>query len=200
MIRIGLCILLLPWAAVPSPAQRPDPAPPPRRGFERAGAPGVTHAPPKSWREQQAGAARLAQWEFGKEDPATCTVLWFGKNGAGTVEANLIRWSEQIDGKEGTRSTPKPGKGLKATMIEKSGTYVAEITPGSRQRHEKPGYRLIGCILETPDGPLYIRIVGPEATVAAERRTILAWIEGFETGKPPDPPPLPGGPPKRDPR
>jgi hypothetical protein len=116
-------------------------------------------------------------------------MFWFGKDGAGSVQANLDRWGAQIDGKEAKPQSLKMPKGWTATMIEKVGTYVAEISPGSPQRHDKAGYRLLGCVLETPGGPLYARMVGPEKLVDGQRAAFQQWIQSFEELKPKTPAP-----------
>ena len=50
--------------------------------------------------------------------------------------------------------------------MDVSGTYVAEVTPGSAERFNKPGFRQLAAVVETPDGPHFVKVVGPAATVA----------------------------------
>jgi hypothetical protein len=55
-----------------------------------------------------------------------------------------------------------------------SGTYVAEVTPGSSERFNKPGFRLRAAVIETKEGPYFVKLTGPEKTVAR-------WDESFMT-------------------
>ena len=51
------------------------------------------------------------------------------------------------------------------TSLDVSGTYVAEVRPGSTERHNKPGFRMRATVVETPKGPYFIKLTGPAGTV-----------------------------------
>ena len=55
--------------------------------------------------------------------------------------------------------------GLKVTLVDVSGTYVAEMMPGSAQRHNSPGFRLRAAVIETSNGPYFIKLTGPAKTI-----------------------------------
>jgi len=55
--------------------------------------------------------------------------------------------------------------GLKLTSLDISGTYVAEMRPGSSDHHNKPGYRMRATVVETPKGPYFIKLTGPAKTI-----------------------------------
>ena len=41
-------------------------------------------------------------------------------------------------------------------------------------------YRMLAAVLETPKGNYYIRLVGPEKTVAAAKKDYVAWLKAFK--------------------
>jgi hypothetical protein len=51
--------------------------------------------------------------------------------------------------------------GLQLTILDVSGTYVAEVRPGATERHNKPGFRMRATVVETPKGPYFIKLTGP---------------------------------------
>jgi hypothetical protein len=113
-------------------------------------------------------------------EDATVTVYYFGGTG-GTVQANLDRWIGQMTQPDGRSSrdvartsTMTSLNGLKITLIDLPGTYVAEVRPGSTERFNKPGFRLKAAVVETRTGPHFIKFVGPAATVAK-------WDASFQT-------------------
>ena len=44
--------------------------------------------------------------------------------------------------------------------------YVAEMSPGATARNNKPRFRLRAGVVETSNGPYFIKLTGPEKTVA----------------------------------
>ena len=147
-------------------------------GCSRVSMSGLSYTPQDGWvRQQTEGPARMAQYEMKGEkgtEPATLTIFHFGPQGAGTVEANIDRWIgqfQQPDGRDSTQVaqlTSDNVNGLKLDRVDVSGTFVAPEAPGSAKKRNDPGFRLIGCVVETAAGPYYIRFLGPAATV--ERR------------------------------
>jgi hypothetical protein len=76
---------------------------------------------------------------------------------------------QQPDGKAAsaaaTRETRKV-HGLTVTLVDVKGTYVAEVMPGAAEHHDSSHYRLRAGVVETSNGPYFIKLVGPEKTVA----------------------------------
>jgi hypothetical protein len=91
-------------------------------------------------------------------------VYYFGGSG-GSVEANLQRWTMQFQSSKDAARTSSTVNGLRLTSLDVSGTYVAELRPGSAERHNKPGFRMRATVVETPKGPYFIKLTGPAATV-----------------------------------
>ena len=126
------------------------------------------------------GEFRLPKADGDSED-AALVVYYFGGTG-GSVQANIDRWVGQISQPDGRASkdvaivTNRKVNGLAMTHVDVSGTLVAEVTPGSAERFNKPGFRLRAAVIETPKGPYFIRVVGPAKTVARWEKDIEAFL------------------------
>ena len=136
--------------------------------------------PQTGWVSKPSSSAmRVAEFTLPKvgTDPenATVTLYYFGGQG-GDVNANLDRWISQIVQPDGSpsKSVAKTsrffpaatGSGLEIVMVDVSGTYVAEVTPGSPEKFNKPGFRQCAAYIQTKSGPYFAKLVGPAATVA----------------------------------
>ena len=144
--------------------------------------------PPAGWvAKPPASSMRIAEFTLPKtgadSEDAALTVYFFGGQG-GSVQANLDRWIGQMsqpDGRESKRvaktSTFKTTSGLAVTLLDVSGTYVAEVQPGSTERFNKPGFRLRAAVIETPGGPYFVKLTGPAATVAKWDDAFLAFLK-----------------------
>jgi hypothetical protein len=117
----------------------------------------------------------------GDPEDAELVLYYFG-GGGGSVDANIERWigqMQQPDGRPLSSSTAAAKRdvrkvnGLDVTLLDVSGTYVAEMAPGATERHHKPNFRLRAAVILTPGGPYYIKVTGPQKTVAK-------WEQSFE--------------------
>ncbi len=112
-------------------------------------------------------------------EDASLVIYFFGGTG-GSVQANLDRWLGQLTQPDGRRTkdvakmSSRLINGLSVTSFDATGTYVAEVTPGSPERFNKPGFRMRAAVVQTPDGPYFIKVVGPT-------RTVTRWDRDFET-------------------
>ncbi len=104
----------------------------------------------------------------------------------GSVEANLARWIGQFaqpDGRpsrEVARVETATVNGLEVTRVDVSGTYTG-MQPGSgAPAAPREGHRLLGAIVQAPEGPLFFKLVGPAPLVdsaAAAFDELVASIE-----------------------
>ncbi len=132
---------------------------------------------PKTWKsEPPKSSMRKAQYMVpGKAGPTSLVIYYFGKGGAGGVQANLDRWIGQIkqpDGKSSKAAAKIVNKtigGMAVTTVDVSGHYTAAMRPGGNTNHDKPNTRMLAAIVVASDGPYYFKMVGPAATVAAEK-------------------------------
>jgi hypothetical protein len=139
---------------------------------------------PQGWvAKAPASSMRVAEFTLPKSaddaEDASLAVFYFGGQG-GTVQANLDRWIGQMTQPDGrasrdvARTTRLSPRGLPITLVDLSGTYVAEVSPGSTERFNKPGFRLRAAVIETKEGPYFVKLTGPEKTVAR-------WDDAFMT-------------------
>ena len=148
----------------------------------------LTFAAPAAWKPVKTSSSmRVAQFGLPGSHAADAelVVYYFGGSG-GTVEANIERWlgqMQQPDGKPSSAVAKRDSRtinGLKVTLVDVGGTYVAEMTPGARERHNSPNFRLRAAVIETPNGPYFIKLTGPARTVAAAEKAFEQFLSGVK--------------------
>ena len=114
---------------------------------------GLVFTTPDGWKPAATSSSmRVAQFVLpraaGDTQDAELVVYYFGGSG-GTIDANINRWVAQMQQPPG--AVPVRAKrtvnGLAVTLVDVSGTYVAEMTPGSSQRHNSPNFRLRAAVV-----------------------------------------------------
>lgn len=147
---------------------------------------GLTFTAPNGWKPVTTSSSmRVAQYTVpraaGDTADAELVVYYFGGSG-GTVEANIERWVGQMQQPDGRPSSAvmkrqsRTVNGMKVTLVDVPGTYVAEMTPGSPQRHNSPNFHLRAAVIETSNGPYFIKLTGPAKTVAAAEKSFEAFL------------------------
>lgn len=140
------------------------------------GQPALRYDAPDDWIETPAGSPmRVTEFRLprvpGDAEDAELVVFYFGGDG-GSVDANLQRWIAQMEQPDGRSSfevastTGFDANGLAVTLLDVSGTYVAATRPGAATRLNKPDFRLLAAVVETPIGPYFFKLTGPDRTVA----------------------------------
>lgn len=113
-------------------------------------------------------------------DDGECIVNYFGPGQGGPVDANLKRWISQVEGGEKTAKTAKRTvHGLNVSTVDVSGSYAGMAGPMAQSHSAKPGYRLLGAIVETPQGSVFFKFTGPAKTVAANQAKFDAMINSI---------------------
>jgi hypothetical protein len=146
----------------------------------------LTFTAPPAWKSRPAASSmRVAEFVVphadGDSEDAELIVYYFG-SGAGTTDANIDRWIGQIQQPDGSATRDKAKRstqtinGLHVTMVDASGRYVAEMRPGASEHFNKPGFRLRAAVVETPHGPYYIKMTGPEKTMGAADADFTAFL------------------------
>jgi len=141
---------------------------------------GVQWTTPAGWKSLGERPMRAATYTVpaaaGDSEPGECAVFYFGPGQGGSVEANVDRWIAQFDQPDGksSKALAKTQKrtigGLAVTTIDLSGAYTGAGGPMG-PKVTKPGYRLLGGIVEAPQGPVFFKFTGPAKTVAAQQGT-----------------------------
>ena len=146
---------------------------------------------PDGWTTEKASSSmRVAQYKLpkaeGDKEDASLVVYYFGANQGGTPQANIDRWIGQIQQPDGSDSKSKAKtetltvNGLKVTTVDVTGTYNAEMAPGSGTFHNDENYRLRAAVIETPNGSYYVKLIGPEKTVTHWQAAYLSYLKSFE--------------------
>ncbi len=149
----------------------------------------LTFDPPAGWvSKTPSSTMRVAEFALpkagGDAEDAELTVFFFGSGQGGTVQANLDRWLSQMTQPDGRASTEaakttsfRTKSGLAVTLLDVTGTYVAEVRPGTTERFNKSGFRLRAAVIQTPGGPYFVKLTGPAATVAKWDAAFLAFVQ-----------------------
>ena len=160
----------------------------------QAPASGLAFTAPAGWKTRPAASTmRVAEFVVprapGDGEDAEVIIYYFGGTG-GSADANVDRWIGQVQQPDGSPSKDKAKReqqtvnGMKVTLIDVSGTYVAEVRPGSTERHNKPGFRVRAAVVETPKGPYYVKMTGPAKTVAATEADFAAFLRSLKPSAP----------------
>lgn len=137
------------------------------------------------WKSDAPRPMRAATYQVpaaaGDKEGGECVVYFFGAGQGGGVQANLDRWVTQF--KESPK--PKTGKqtinGLAVSTFDAAGTYMQAVGgPMSGKTTDKPGYRMLGAIVEGPQANIFIKFTGPAKTVAASEKEFDALLKSFK--------------------
>jgi len=171
-------------AALIAPARAADDS----RLFTIAAA-GFTLEAPAGWQRVEPKSG-IVETEFAIPGPAAgdapgrMTVMGAG----GSVQANIERWFGQFTQPDGSatkdRGTIKKIKvaGCDVTLVDVSGTY--KDMPGGPfaggAAVERPDYRMLAAIIETPEGGnQFLKLYGPAATIAPHADGFRQMVEGM---------------------
>ncbi|MFZ9933373.1 MAG: hypothetical protein ACO3J2_02660 [Chthoniobacterales bacterium] len=128
---------------------------------------------PSGWRSvQPSSPMRKAELRVpgpegtGEAGEATITVFHFGPGQGGTVQQNVDRWFGQFDGDhetKGAASARETVGTVPVTFARARGTFQSGM-PG-QPATPLEGQALLGAILESPKGDVYVKMTGPAPTV-----------------------------------
>ena len=106
----------------------------------------------------------------GDHEDGECIVNYFGTGQGGPVDANVKRWISQVQGGEkNAKTATRTIHGLSVTTVDASGSYTGMGGPMAQSQAAKSGYRLLGAIVEAPQGSVFFKFTGPAKTVAANQ-------------------------------
>ena len=142
---------------------------------------------PVEWTEQSPSSSmRKAQYALpkvaGDGEDGELAVFYFGLGQGGSVEANIERWIGQISQPDGSSSKDKAKTnkkeigGMPVTLVDVSGTYSAGMMSNAPPRQ---GYRMLAAVAETPEGPWFFKLTGPEKTIAKWSSSFDQFIGSF---------------------
>lgn len=129
---------------------------------------------PDTWKQKPGvREPRVAELQVpaaaGDTENGELAVFYFGPRGAGDVDANVQRWIGQLkpEGRKSSIYTGECPQG-KYTLVDLTGTYEKSIGPpvlGNKKT--LPGWRVFNVMLETKSGAYFLKLDGPEKTIAA---------------------------------
>jgi hypothetical protein len=152
----------------------------------RTEAVGLRFAVPTAWTRVPAPSdVRAAQWRLpraaGDAEDGEAILFFFGAGKGGGAAENLERWYGQFTPADGRAArdaaviTKRTVHGLRVTSVDLAGAYRA--TPLATP---KPGFRLLAAVIEGSGGPWFLKVFGPEATVAEARDGFEAVLASLE--------------------
>jgi hypothetical protein len=162
--------------------------------FAAAGTPvtldGLTSKAPANWKELPSTPMRFKQFQIpraeGDKYDAELVVFFFGPGQGGGADANLTRWKGMFVPPTGKTidevakvETFKVG-GADVTTLDLHGTYKWKPAPMAPNEELRPDHRMIGVVFASPQGPYFMRFVGPEKTVAKNKKDFDRWLRGFK--------------------
>lgn len=155
---------------------------------------GLKFQAPEGWKmvptNSQMRAAQLRVQPVEGDDFDAELVVYVFPGGAGGVEANIERWSNQFKGADG--KTPKAetkkvkGRNIEVTRIEVAGHYHPASFPGLPAEPDRDDARLLGAIAVTDKVGYYLKMVGPDKTMkelSADFDALISSLEVSEAGK-----------------
>ena len=157
-----------------------------------AGAGKVEYQSPTGWVELTP-SSRMRQAQYllpraeGDREDAELVVFHFPGQG-GSIQANMARWIGQMSRPDGSSATAdaeiseKMVRGQKVTLLEVSGTYQSGGMGPRGQGASKPGYRMLGAIIDTSQGPWFFKLTGPVQTVEKWSDSWTEFVDSLRIG------------------
>jgi hypothetical protein len=137
---------------------------------------------PARWESKPASGMRAATYVIpaasGDSEGGECPVFI---NIAGGVQANIDRWIGQFEKTDGAPVQKKETiNGLPVTIVDVSGTFKGGGPMMGQSGASKAGYRLLGAIVEGPEGEVFFKLTGPAKTVAAAQDEFQAMLKSLK--------------------
>ena len=140
---------------------------------------GIQWTVPARWTSGAGSAMRVATYAVPAAkgaEPGECAVFFFGAGQGGGIDDNVARWAKQFEGAPAPKRTTATVAGMRVTRAEVAGTYLAPGGPMMQSTGKKTGYRLLGAIVEAPEGNVFFKLTGPAATVGAAQADFDALV------------------------
>lgn len=131
---------------------------------ESSSTPRLVYATPEGWDEKPASMMRDINFTFGENGEGECYVSRLPGAGGGLV-ANVNRWRKQMGAdpfsEEEVNALPtKPLFGQPATFLSVDGDFS-----GMGAQEKQADYRLLGLILSSDAGAVFVKMTGPRELV-----------------------------------
>jgi len=126
----------------------------------------------KPWEAMEVKSSmRAGQLKYDNEgdlqDPEL-VFYYFGPGQGGGIKANMDRWIGQFEGEPESEQEIVEKGGRKIHFLEAKGTYMESSGgPFAGKKTPRPGYLLLGAILESDKGAVFLKLFGEEKAVEA---------------------------------
>ena len=148
---------------------------------------GLMFRPGPAWKVvKTTSRMRAAEFRLPLTDGSSLqlVVYHFGRGSGGSAKANLKRWIGQFTLPDGSPadSAAKITKktlpnGVRLTVLDVKGTFVARTAPRSSKTVNRPGQRMLAAIVECPTGPFFVKVVGAEKAVSSQEKSIRRFLD-----------------------
>jgi hypothetical protein len=155
-------------------------SPPGAAGSQGSGS--VKWTPPSRWEAKPPSGMRAATYIIppasGDSEGGECAVF---ENLGGSVQANVDRWIGQFEKTDGAPNQKSETiSGLSVTTVDVSGTFKGGGPMMGQSSGPKSGYRLLGAIVEGPEGNIFFKLTGPAKTIAAAQDEFQAMLKSLK--------------------
>ena len=142
----------------------------------QAPSPGFAWTTPAGWEERKPpGQMREADFRLARDPEVECYLSVV----QGGIVQNVVRWYQQMEKEPIAQSAvaalpAAPFLGQQGRLVDLEGTFV-----GMRRTEPRPGYRMLGLVVEEAGRTVTLKMTGPAAVVAEERERFLALAASF---------------------
>jgi hypothetical protein len=137
-------------------------------------APALAWKMPSGWQESpNPNAMRLATYR------APGGVEVSVSRAGGSTDANIQRWIAQFDDVGRDARTEKTVHGFHVVMVDVSGTYVGGGMTMGADSASRPGWAMVGAIVEGRGLPYFFKMMGPAAAVLADHPAFDHLVDGI---------------------
>ena len=123
--------------------------------------------------------AQMKVTDATKKESAEVIFFFFGEGGGGLTQANIDRWLSQFaEPREKLNSKVEniTVAGRKVTYVYAEGTYQSGMPGGPKT--PQPDTMLMGGIIESEQGNVFIRLTGPVTLAKASQSEFRKMVEG----------------------
>jgi hypothetical protein len=128
--------------------------------------------------------AQLKVSDSTKKESAEVVFFHFGEGGGGGTQANIDRWLSQFQEpreKLNAKTETTTAGGRKVTYVEAEGTYLSGMPGGAKT--PQPGTVLLGAIIESAKGNVFIRLTGPAKLAMSAKGDFRKMVENPSIGR-----------------
>lgn len=130
---------------------------------------------------------RAAEYAIAGHPDAELAVFHFGPGEGGSVDDNVGRWLDQLTQPDGrpTREVAeieeRELEGLAVTVVDATGSFSG--VRGSGAEEARSGFRILGAIIEAPEGLVFFKLLGPSEGVAAAETAFEALLSSIRVAR-----------------